>query len=116
MVLRRRKKSGGGVGERYEDEWLRETDEEKGPCFIATAAYGTPVAEEIDILRRFRDELLLHNYAGKAFVFFYYKVGPPIANFIRERNMLRELLRVFFIAPLVVLIRFLRGDGQNDRL
>jgi len=38
------------------------------PCFIATAAYGTPLHEDINVLRDFQDEYLMSNLAGRAFV------------------------------------------------
>ena len=47
-----------------------------GPCFIATAAYGTDTAEELNILREFRDEVLLPNRLGAGFVSFYYETSP----------------------------------------
>jgi len=62
-------------------------------CFIATAAYGTPMAEEIGILREFRDEYLLTNPLGKALVEFYYRVSPPIAEFITEHPSLKPIVR-----------------------
>jgi len=62
-------------------------------CFIATAAYGTPMAEEIGILREFRDEYLLTNPVGKALVEFYYRVSPPIAEFITENPSLKPIVR-----------------------
>jgi hypothetical protein len=62
-------------------------------CFIATAAYDTPMAEEIQILREFRDEYLLTNPLGQAFVDFYYKVSPPIAEFITEHPSLKPVVR-----------------------
>ena len=64
-----------------------------GSCFIATAAYGTPMAEEIEILREFRDEYLLTNPAGQALVDVYYKVSPPIADFITEHPRLKPVVR-----------------------
>jgi len=62
-------------------------------CFIATAAYGTPVAEEIQILREFRDEYLLTSPVGEALVEFYYRVSPPIAEFITEHPSLKPIVR-----------------------
>ena len=62
-------------------------------CFIATAAYGTPMAEEMDILRRFRDEYLLTNPLGQGLVNIYYKVSPPVAEFITEHPGLKPVVR-----------------------
>jgi hypothetical protein len=64
-----------------------------GGCFIATAAYGTPMDEEIQILIGFRDEYLLTNSLGRAFVDFYYKISPPIAEFITEHPNLKPIVR-----------------------
>jgi len=75
-------------------------------CFIATAAYGSPAAVEIDILRQFRDEFLLHNYPGRAFVDFYYTTSPPIASFISEHEMLRFAVREGFVDPIVAVVVF----------
>jgi len=62
-------------------------------CFIATAAYGTPMAEEIQILREFRDEYLLTNPLGQALTDLYYRVSPPIAEFITEHPSLKPIVR-----------------------
>jgi len=70
------------------------TTRAKGRCFIATAAYGTPMAEEVQILRKFRDGYLLNNQFGRAFVDLYYKVSPPIAEFITEHSTLKPIVRV----------------------
>ncbi len=62
-------------------------------CFIATAAYGTPMAEEIQVLREFRDGYLLTNPLGRAFVDFYYRTSPPIAEFISAHPALKPIVR-----------------------
>ena len=74
---------------------------DSGGCFIATAAYGTPSAHEIDILRQFRDECLLETAAGRAFVAAYYRTSPPIADFIAEHEALRPFVREVLVDPLV---------------
>jgi hypothetical protein len=63
-------------------------------CFIATAAYGSSMAPHVKVLREFRDRILLNNSVGKAFVKFYYKYSPPVADFIAEHANLRALVRV----------------------
>lgn len=71
-------------------------------CFIATAAYGTPMAEEIQILREFRDGYLLTSPLGRALVAFYYKTSPPIAQFIAEHPVLQLAVRVMLVPALAM--------------
>jgi hypothetical protein len=77
-----------------------------GGCFIATAAYGTDTAKEIDILREFRDDVLLPNSLGAELVSFYYKISPPIADFISRHEILRTVVRVGFVDPIVAILNW----------
>jgi len=79
-----------------------EEEPSDGVCFIATAAYGTPMAEEIEILREFRDEYLLTNPVGKALVDFYCRVSPPVAKFITEHPSLKPIVRTGLV-PVVAM-------------
>jgi hypothetical protein len=76
------------------------------PCFIATAAYGTPLASEISTLRRVRDRYLLSHAPGQALVRAYYDVGPRAAAFVARRPQLRSLVRAL-LSPLVAASQFL---------
>jgi parallel beta-helix repeat protein len=71
-------------------------------CFIATAAYGTPIADEVQVLRDFRDEYLLTNPLGQAFVDIYYQVSPPIAEFITEHPSLKPIVRTALLPAVVI--------------
>ena len=78
--------------------------ETPGGCFIATAAYGTDTAGELDMLREFRDAVLLPNSLGAEFVSLYYKTSPPLANFISQHEILRTVVRVGFVDPIVKIL------------
>jgi len=71
-------------------------------CFIATAAYGTPMADEIQTLRDFTDEYLLTNPLGQALVDIYYKLSPPIAEFITEHPFLKPIVRAGLVPAVVM--------------
>ena len=78
-------------------------------CFIATAAYGTPTAEEIDILREFRDAVLLPDGLGAKLISLYYETSPPIAEFISQNEALRTAVRVGLIDPIVAILNWSHG-------
>ncbi len=65
-----------------------------GGCFIATAAFGSPLENHVQALRDFRDRHLLTGSIGKAFASLYYTVSPPIADFIAKNRVLRAATRV----------------------
>ena len=73
-------------------------------CFIATAAFGSSMAPDVVLLRQFRDNWLLTNAPGRAFVSFYYEFSPPMADYIAKHEGLRTAARVA-LTPLVFSIK-----------
>ena len=84
-----------------------------GACFIATAAYGTSSAEEIDTLRAFRDEVLLESAVGSQLVELYYQTSPPVADFISENDVLRTLVRELLVDPIASVVEATETLWQN---
>lgn len=76
-----------------------------GGCFIATAAYGSYLDPHVMVLRHFRDNVLLQSELGTAFVKFYYKHSPPIADYIAKHEALRMLMR-FTLTPLIFAVKY----------
>jgi len=77
-----------------------------GGCFIATAAYGTAMAKEVIILKKFRDKYLLKNKLGRAFVRWYYKHSPKYARIIRKKPVLKAIVRIG-LKPLIAFCKIL---------
>lgn len=71
-----------------------------GRCFIATAAYGSSLASQINTLRGFRDSKLISNPFGRSLVNGYYMFSPPLSRVIARSTRLRALVR-FFLNPII---------------
>jgi len=72
----------------------------KGSCFIATAAYGSPLHPYVETLREFRDSYLMPCKLGRALVDFYYRHSPFVADFIAKHSALKVAVRINLL-PLV---------------
>lgn len=82
-------------------------------CFIATAAYGSETAKELDTLRAFRDKVLLRSEPGKWFVNTYYIVSPPLAEYIAEHEEVRTFVRKGMLDPVVNLLKSTQSLWNN---
>ena len=66
-------------------------------CFIATAAYGSPLEAKVEVLREFRNRILERSPLGQRFTDFYYAHSPGPAETIARSGWLRALVRVFLL-------------------
>ncbi|HIE00535.1 MAG TPA: hypothetical protein EYP59_09630 [Thiotrichaceae bacterium] len=74
-------------------------------CFIAIAAYGTPLYNDIGAIHTFRDKYLMTNPFGRIIVHVYNTTSPVISDWIRENEGLRTILRAGLVKPLVEVSR-----------
>ena len=73
-------------------------------CFIATAAYGSAMANDVELLRHFRDSLLESTVLGELAVESYYTFGPAVAGVVGQSELLRSTARDL-LAPIVARVR-----------
>ena len=81
-----------------------ETANGGGGCLIATAAYGSELAPQVQFLREIRDDTVMSTASGAAFMTgfnqLYYSFSPTIADMERENPLFQETVRAF-ITPMI---------------
>jgi hypothetical protein len=96
--------------------------EENGGCLIATAAYGSEMAPQIQQLREFRDNTVLSTQSGIAFMSgfnqFYYSFSPSVADLERENPIFKEIVKVGLTPMLssLSLLNHVEIDSEQEML
>lgn len=88
----------------FTEENEKEHAKKTGNCFIATVVYDSPVAPQVLCLKTFRDRTLLSSFFGQQSVRWYYRLSPPVADFLGRHKLLKKCARYGIIDPLVRLI------------
>ncbi len=98
------------------------TDPGGGGCLIATAAFGSELAPQVQQLRELRDSKLLQTNSGLAFMElfnqFYYSFSPTVADLERENPVFKEAVRLT-ITPLLTslsLLNYVNMDSEVEVL
>ena len=106
-----------GAGATAEEEVEDRTSEAGGGCLIATAAYGTETAGQVQLLREVRDGAVMGTQAGATFMssfsHVYYAFSPAVADLERQSPALKEAVRVG-ITPMLATLSLLDGAGIDS--
>ena len=99
-----------------------EAEEEGGGCLIATAAFGSEMAPQVQFLRELRDNTVLQTESGtifmKGFNQFYYSFSPIIADYERENPVFKEAVKLV-LTPLLTsltLLQYSEIDSESEML
>ena len=95
------------------------SDSTGGGCLIATAAYGTEMAPQVQFLREIRDNTVLSTSSGAAFMTgfnqLYYSFSPTVADLQRENPILQEMTRIV-IAPMISTLHIMTLADDNNEI
>jgi hypothetical protein len=93
-----------------------------GGCLIATAAFGSELAPQVQLLREIRDNTILQTESGSTFMTgfnqFYYSFSPAVADYERENPVFKEAVRVI-LTPLLTsltLLQYVDIDSESEML
>ena len=96
--------------------------EENGGCLIATAAFGSELAPQVQQLRELRDNTVLSTKSGIAFMSgfnqLYYSFSPSVADFERENPVFKEMVKVGLTPMLssLSLLNHVEIDSEKEML
>ena len=95
-------------------------EEEGGGCLIATAAYGSEMAPQVQLLREIRDNQLMNTESGSAFMSgfneLYYTFSPTIADMERENPMFKEIVKAGLTPMLSTLSIMENANSESEVL
>ena len=101
---------------------INTSGEEGGGCLIATAAYGSEMAPQVQFLRELRDNTVLQTQVGTNFMTgfnqFYYSFSPAVADYERENPMFKEAVKVT-LTPLLTslaILNYVDIDTEQEML
>ena len=93
-----------------------------GGCLIATAAFGSEMAPQVQFLREIRDNTVLQTESGTSFMAgfnqFYYSFSPTIADYERENPAFKEAVKIA-LTPLLTsltLLQYVDIDSESEML
>ena len=93
-----------------------------GGCLIATAAFGSEMAPQVQFLRELRDNTVLQTESGTSFMTgfnqFYYSFSPTIADYERENPAFKEAVKIT-LTPLLsslTLLQYADIDSESEML
>ena len=93
-----------------------------GGCLIATAAFGSEMAPQVQFLREIRDNTVLQTELGTNFISifnqFYYSFSPAIADYERENTTFKEAVKLT-LTPLLTsltLLQYADIDSESEML
>ena len=93
-----------------------------GGCLIATAAYGSEMAPQIQFLREIRDNTVLQTESGSAFMTgfnqFYYSFSPAVADYERENPVFKETVKLALTPMLtsLAILNYVDIDSETEML
>ena len=93
-----------------------------GQCAIATAAFGSELAPQVQMLREVRDNVLFSTNSGTAFMTefnnFYYTFSPTIADWERQSPVFKEMVKATITPMLSTLsiLNYVHVDSEQEIL
>lgn len=87
----------------------------KSGCFLATCVYGGYENKEVQILERYRDDVLSKTQIGAVLVRLYYQVSPWLVKRVERHDLFKRIVRAVVIAPFVAYARLRCGEGTRRR-
>jgi len=98
----------------------QESEEKGGGCLIATAAYGSELAPQVQLLREIRDNQLMNTESGSAFMSgfneLYYTFSPTIADMERENPVFKEIVKAGLTPMLSTLSIMENANSESEVL